>query len=97
MRGGGELGLFIGHLRRAGGDSGSWFEEFGRRGGVERALARHSVGKGKEMRWGRHVGERGRGGFGRALRQAGSVIGGLRLGCRLGRLAWLAPGPFPFF
>ena len=61
--------------------------EFGRGGGVERALARHSVGEGKEMRWGRRVGERGRGGFGRALRQAGSVASGL-LWPVLGRFAY---------
>ena len=68
--------------------------ESGRGGGVERALARHSVARGKEMRWGWRVGEREGEGFGRALRQAGSVVGGLRLGCRLGRLVWLVPGSF---
>ena len=47
--------------------------EFGRGGGVERALARHSVARGKEMRWGRGVGERGRG------VRSGAEVG--RLGC----------------
>ena len=36
--------------------------ELGGGGGGERALARHSVARGKEMRWGQRVGERGRGG-----------------------------------
>ena len=59
------------------------------------------------MRWGRGVGERGRGGFGRATDRNGVGACGA-LGCglgagglwprRLGLLAWrLARGVFPFF